>query len=95
MTTATRPMCWDVRQALIDVRREIAERLDASEVPSNEDLNRWFEWIGNANVACEQLHDACEDLVELGSTPEDLKSMEQALAHAQGLERYWWRKDRW
>jgi hypothetical protein len=95
MTETTPPVYWDVQLALADVTREIGERLDAKTPPSPEDLTRWLEWIGNANAACGQLHDACEDLVELGATPEHLKTMEQALARAQGQERYWWRKDRW
>lgn len=80
MTETTPPVYWDVQLALADVTREIGERLDAKTPPSPEDLTRWLEWIGNANAACGQLHDACEDLVELGATPEHLKTMEQALA---------------
>lgn len=95
MTATTPPVYWDVRLALSDVTREIGERLDAKAPPSAEDLTRWLEWIGNANAACAQLHDTCEDLVEEGCSPERLKTMEQALACAQGMERYWWRKDRW
>lgn len=95
MTATTPPVYWDVRLALADVTREIGERLDAKAPPSPEDLTRWLEWIGNANEASAQLHDACEDLVEEGCSPERLKTTEQALARAQGMERYWWRKDRW
>lgn len=95
MTATTPPVYWDVRLALADVTREIGECLDAKAPPSPEDLTRWLEWIANANEACAQLHDACEDLVEEGCSPERLKTMEQALASAQGMERYWWRKDRW
>lgn len=95
MSTTTNPMCWDVSLALTEVCREIIALVDANSTPSREQLTHWLEWIGNANLACPQLHHACEDLVERGSSPERLKSMEQALAQAQGQERYWWRKDRW
>lgn len=99
MTLATNnpmnPMCWDVGLALADVYREISAHVDDNSAPTREQLTHWLEWIGNANRACQQLHHTCEDLVELGSSPERLKSMESALAHAQGQERYWWRKDRW
>ena len=95
MTSATNPMCWDVGLALADVCREISAHVDANSTPTREQQMHWLEWIGNANQACQQLHHTCEYLVELGSSPERLKSMEQALAQVQGQERYWWRKDRW
>ena len=94
-TAAATPTCWDVGLALADVCREIVEHVDASSTPNSEQLAHWLEWIVNANQACQQLHHTCEDLVELGCSPERVQSIEQALAYAQGQERYWWRKDRW
>lgn len=86
---------WDVTLALRDLSLEMLE-FHSNKIPAPpETVRRWHDWVHRAQRAHNALAWACEDLVELGATPERLEAMKVALTHAMGQKEYWARADRW
>ncbi|HEY0661297.1 MAG TPA: hypothetical protein VGD21_08285 [Lysobacter sp.] len=86
---------WDVTIAIRDVSFDIAHHIGDGTAPDRKHLVEWLSWLNLAARLHYRLEDACEDLIEEGSSPERLKAMEAALARAQGQENYCRRRDRW
>ncbi|MFC3716306.1 hypothetical protein ACFONC_09085 [Luteimonas soli] len=86
---------WDIAETLQFLSFDIVNHLSAGTLPSNEEIRRWLDSINNAAPNYWALELVCEDLVEDGVTEARMQALKNALAHAQGQNEYWPRKDRW
>lgn len=86
---------WDISFALSDLSIDIARHVNAGTQPDEAELRRWSKWVVNSAQVYGNLRQACEDVIELGTSDAGLESLKQAMTLAQGQLEYWPRKDRW
>lgn len=85
----------DVPRSLTEVALDLSRHCADGSMPSAEQLRRWLLLITGAQRAFNQLKTACEVVVEVGASADQLAALERALAATQGQDNYVARHLRW